>query len=172
MGEKEIKRKVDKVFKETDLISIPVEIVAIVSFYGFSVYELEMSDDISGMIFADEKNIKNFDSNKIIVVNSKHSAVRKRFTIAHELGHYILAGCPGKCYAHRESSDVYNAEERDANSFASALLMPEDDVIKFFNSNSKKTFGKSDSLQIFCVAKKYNVSEKAAEVRLKKLGLI
>ena len=172
MNESEIKKKVEEVFKETGLISIPAEVVAMASFYGFSVYELEMDDKVSGMIIVGDKNLKDFDTDKVIVVNSNHAATRKRFTVAHELGHYILKNRPQKCYAHRDSSEVYNPEEKDANSFASALLMPEEDVKKFANSFFDNTFGDADLMIIPKVARRYNVSESAAEVRLKKLEII
>ncbi len=172
MNESEIKKKVEEVFKETGLISIPVEVVAMASFYGFSVYELEMDDKVSGMIIVGDQNLKDFDTDKVIVVNSNHAATRKRFTVAHELGHYILKNCPQNCYAHRDSGEVYNPEEKDANSFASALLMPEEDIRRFANSFFDNTFGDVDLMIIPKVARRYNVSESAAEVRLKKLEII
>ena len=173
MTEQEIKQRVDSVFDETGLVSIPVEVVLMVNFYGFEVYELEMDDNTSGMIVVDENNINHFDTNKIIVVNSNHSNVRKRFTIAHELGHFILNDKPSKCFAHRDSSDVYNQEERDANSFASALLMPEDDINRFIHSLiGDSNTEQNEFLLIQEVAKRYNVSESAAEVRLKKLNKV
>lgn len=173
MNEMDIKKKVDLVFEETELMSIPVEVVMMANYYGFEVYELDMDDSTSGLIIVDEKPIKNFDSNKIIVVNSNHSNARKRFTIAHELGHFILDNKPSKCYAHRDSTGVYNTRERDANSFASALLMPENDVKKFVNSLTENTeFSIPDFILIDKISKRYNVSIQAAEVRLNKLNLI
>lgn len=175
MNEMDIKKKVDLVFEETELMSIPVEVVMMANYYGFEVYELDMDSNTSGMIIVDEKPIKNFDTNKLIVVNSNHSNARKRFTIAHELGHFILNDKPSKCYAHRESADVYNQDERDANSFASALLMPEDDIKKFIKSlgvDDSDDLPEFEFLLINKISKRYNVSESAAEVRLKKLNLI
>lgn len=173
MDEITIKRHVDSVFKETGLISTPVQVVAMAHFYGFSVYESELDENTSGMIVVNDKPIKNFDTNRIIVVNSDHASTRKRFTIAHELGHYILKNRPQKCYAHRDSNENYSQEEKDANSFASALLMPEDDVRKYVNSY--KGVAADDDIDFvltLMVARKYDVSERAAEVRLKKLGII
>lgn len=72
------------------MLSVPVEIVAMVSFYGFSVYGLDMDDDISGMIIVNDEPIKSYGTNKLIIVNSNHSSTRKRFTIAHELGHFSI----------------------------------------------------------------------------------
>lgn len=167
----EIKTMVNEILRETDLGTTPVAIVSIATFYGFNVYKANMSDNVAGLILADEHNIKNFDSNKIIIVNSNQAPTRQRFTIAHELGHYFLDGKPPRCYAHRDSG-VYNAKERAANSFASALLMPEDDVkikideLKDINPSAK------DYYLIREVANTFNVSTSAAKVRLEKLGVI
>ena len=173
MTEIQIEEKVNAVFEETGLISIPVEVVSMANLYGFEVYELEMDSNTSGIIIIDTKPIKNFDSEKVIVVNSDHSKARKRFTIAHELGHYILRGKPTTCYAHRDSSENYDSDEKDANSFASALLMPKEDIIRYANSEQEDLNGEMiEFLLIAKVAKRYNVSQSAAEVRLKKLGII
>jgi len=170
MSEKEIRLIVDNVLKETEMISIPIEVVAIANFYGFRVYEIPMDDNVSGMIISDKENIKNFDTNKIIVVNANHAQTRKRFTVAHELGHYILQGQPQECYAHRDSG-VYSEAEKDANSFASALLMPEKDVLNEIEQ-LKSIYGNiSDAAIEANIANKFNVSKSAADVRIKKLML-
>ena len=170
MSEQEIRLKVDEVLRETEMISIPIEIVAIANFYGFRVYEIPMDDNVSGMIISDKENIKNFDTNKIIVVNANHAQTRKRFTVAHELGHYILQGQPQECYAHRDSG-VYSGSEKDANSFASALLMPEKDVLNEIEQ-LKSIYGNiSNSVIEANIANKFNVSKSAADVRIKKLML-
>lgn len=170
MSEQEIRLKVDEVLRDTEMISIPIEIVSIANFYGFQVYEIPMDDNVSGMIISDKQNIKNFDTNKIIVINANHAQTRKRFTVAHELGHYILQGQPQECYAHRDSG-VYNESEKDANSFASALLMPEKDVLNEIEQ-LKSIYGDiTDAVIEANIANKFNVSKSAADVRLKKLKL-
>lgn len=52
----------------------------------------------------------------IIVLNKEQPSDRMRFTLAHELGHLVMHRFP--------SSDM----EREANNFASAFLMPSDDI--------------------------------------------
>lgn len=60
----------------------------------------------------------------IILVNKECSRPRKRFTIAHELGH-ILLGHVGKYgLVNREPSPNDNPIEQEANIFASRLLAP------------------------------------------------
>jgi Zn-dependent peptidase ImmA (M78 family)/transcriptional regulator with XRE-family HTH domain len=55
----------------------------------------------------------------IIFLNSAFPGGRMRFTLAHELGHYIM---------HQDDSLIRENIEKDANEFASALLMPEYDI--------------------------------------------
>ena len=76
-------------------------------------------------MFQDIKNGKD----PIIVVNEADSAPRKRFTLAHEFGHYALGHTEnaGAFVFYRE---VYSdnkkkpAAEQEADCFASNLLMP------------------------------------------------
>ena len=171
MSEKEIQAKVEEVLQETELFSVPVQIVAIANFYGFQVYEIPMDDNVSGMIVSDEKVRESFNTDKVIVVNANHSQTRRRFTVAHELGHYILQGKPTECYAHRDAG-VYSPEEKDANSFASALLMPEKDIFNIVDLLKDHYGSINSSILILHIAERFNVSNSAAEVRLKKLNVI
>lgn len=172
MDETKIREIVDEILAETELGIAPIKIIAIANFYGFEVYELEFDDDISGVIMADEQKIDGFDTNRVIVVNAAHSGRRNRFTIAHELGHYFLSGRQDKCFAHRDDF-AYDEDERDANSFASALLMPEDEVRRKLNS-LQEDLGKppTESQKIAYIADVFQVSQAAAEVRLKKLQVL
>lgn len=95
-----------------------------------------------------------------------HTPERDRFTIAHELGHYILhyltnAGprAEGKFRIERYGK---TAIEREANLFASAFLMPEAQ----FKDAYRELGG-----DLGAVSMKFGVSEVAARVRAKMLGL-
>jgi Zn-dependent peptidase ImmA (M78 family) len=81
--------------------------------------------DCSGMLLPAERRI---------LVNAGEGAARQRFTVAHELGHWVylcLEGndAPGYC---REQDVGLGPEakqlEREANVFAAELRMPEDAV--------------------------------------------
>jgi Zn-dependent peptidase ImmA (M78 family) len=105
----------------------PVDVVAIAADLGINVWETKsLPASISGKIFKDALN--GGSSRFSILVNAKHSLPRKRFTIAHEIAHFIL---------HRnrlESGDLIDdamyrsgvtaKEETEANRFAADLLMP------------------------------------------------
>lgn len=85
MTEYDIEKRVSEVFKETQLFEIPVRIVAIAQFYGFSVYKTnEMEDNESGLIIISEDIKNKYGTDKVIIFNKKHSVRRNRFTIAHE----------------------------------------------------------------------------------------
>ena len=94
-----------------------------------------------------------------IVVPTYTSRARDCFTIAHEIGHFVLhheKGGPPERY-NRSGGDLAEVE---ANWFAAAFLMPAD---AFITAALKSP--------LFRVASKFGVSESAAEVRAKSLGI-
>src|SRR5690554_6330693 len=64
---------------ETD----PLDIERLVRSFGIRLSVVPMDDEISGHLSLDEKGW-------IISINSLHHPKRQRFTLAHELGHYLL----------------------------------------------------------------------------------
>jgi hypothetical protein len=70
-------------------IQAPVDVVAIASDLGLNVWAMDLPDSISGKIFADPIN-GGARTGFSIAVNSSHSTVRQRFTVAHEIAHFIL----------------------------------------------------------------------------------
>jgi Zn-dependent peptidase ImmA (M78 family) len=105
----------------------------------------------------------NGDGTYSIHVKPSDPWVRKRFTVAHELGHLVLEHGPRP----RRSNNVYSAffydsVERDANLFAAALLMPESAVMHFLDKG----------LGFDQMARKFFVSGQAMQIRLERLGVI
>jgi Zn-dependent peptidase ImmA (M78 family) len=107
-------------------------------------------------------------------VNQSDPPYRKRFTIAHELGHHFLhllsdgEFVDSKVDLFRDSETDVSPEsieqrrpEIQANQFAAALLMPADLV--------KREYSPTPNLEE--LARKFNVSEAAMGFRLTKLGL-
>ena len=62
----------------------------------------------------------------VIAVNENHGWFRKRFTIAHEIGHFLLE--------HKGSMLPKNVKEAEANVFAAELLIPK----KFLTPDCKR----------------------------------
>lgn len=100
----------------------------------------------------------------IIYVNRRDPVTRQRFTVAHELGHYFCGhgSNPREDPAFNLKPIVFNKEERQANSWASNLLMPKDFVEYFLI--------KKNISDIAVLAEEFNVSQVAMQFRLKNLG--
>ena len=135
----------------------PVDLIAIARDLGLSIFRARgWQDDLSGLIKADPKNPDHYN----IYVNAIHHERRRRFTIAHEMAHFIL---------HREligdgiaddalyRSRLSNKIEAEANRLAADILMP----LHLINPLIDK--GISD---IQNLAERFNVSASAMSIRL------
>lgn len=101
-----------------------------------------------------------------IIVNSDSSRTRKNFTLAHELGHIIIPWHYGSIADKiEEDRSKFNTKywelEREANRFASEVLMPFDWIYSLYQKNPDSEFLLRE-IQNCC-----DVSEMAAEIRLK-----
>jgi len=100
---------------------------------------------------------------KTIYVNGSAPMNRRRFSVAHEIGHYVLDH-------ERERLDRYEEEtqsgskvwEAEANYFASALLMPKTEL----------TADRKAGLGFDALLSKYIVSREALTIRLSNLKLL
>ena len=98
----------------------------------------------------------------VIKLNAESPATRKRFTLAHEIGHLLL-GKPGL----RRSCGGNQVLERKCDAIASELLMPVDEVIPFVAG-----LGKPSPEKLRAMASRFDVSLQAAAFRLHRdLGL-
>jgi Zn-dependent peptidase ImmA (M78 family)/transcriptional regulator with XRE-family HTH domain len=70
----------------------------------------------------------------LIFVNSQHRTPRSLFTLAHELGHLLLRHDHGSSITVDESLTGNTQEERQANAFAAAFLMPEARIDEYLTS--------------------------------------
>jgi len=159
-----------KLLTENDIHRAPVPVDTIALAMGLDVRYAPTSDDVSGALIRDGKNA-------IIAVNSAHHENRQRFTIAHEIGHFILHKRARRHfdedfridYRNTVSSSATQRDEIDANRFAAALLMPE----RFLRKDllRMKVDLDPDSM-IQALAVRYKVSSRAMELRLLNLGFI
>jgi hypothetical protein len=105
-----------------------------------------------------------------IRLNSKFAAVRRRFTLAHELGHLLLGVPTVVGESVYESLKSNSREERRVNDLASELLLPESVVRQYLPAVPVI------AAQLRKLAKDAKVSELAAAIRAAnlavKLGLV
>jgi Zn-dependent peptidase ImmA (M78 family) len=141
----------------------PVDPVTIANKLGIKVIVTRLPDEVSGALIKEE------GKDAIIVGHFEDSDNRKRFTYAHELGHYVYR------FQQKNNSDQYEyidlrdqcssfgtqEEEVFANQFAANLLMPTQEVGKLHRQ------GKS----IISMAMYFGVSTESVAFRLKNLKL-
>jgi Zn-dependent peptidase ImmA (M78 family) len=138
--------------------SIPVRVGEIAKAFGLIVRVSTLDVGISGMIFPDGESYK-------IVINKHEPVYRQRFTLAHELAHYLLhreligAGISDNVLYRSKLSDKVEAE---ANRLASDILMPVERV-----KEAKLGFSASKLADALSpLAGQFGVSEDAMRIRL------
>ena len=104
-----------------------VPIVKILNEAGFRILLQELPQNINGYIMMNGNHFEKFGSDKIIVLNNSNSANRRRFTLAHEFGHFLLdpnAKNVVEFYDAYETDDDNSPTEQLVSKFAAELLMP------------------------------------------------
>lgn len=160
-----------EILRQYGITSAPVPVDAIARHMGVEIRYSALDDELSGMIF-----IK--DGHAIIGVNKLHHPNRQRFTIAHELGHFVMHKPLITNEVHvdkqfkvlmRDSNAATGTQrvEVEANQFAAALLMPEPLVLKAIADH---TFDIDDESPLSELAKQFKVSRQTMEYRVRNLA--
>lgn len=173
-----IRNKAQELLEQLGISEPPVNLYTVAASLGIEIQKSVPStkdEELSGFLFRDKtKNLS------VIGINKKHHRNRRRFTAAHEIGHFLLHKS-SSTYVDRRfvvnlrssaSSEGTNVEEIEANLFAAELLMPYNMI--------KKDMEEIGALDIFCdgdkvisgLAEKYEVSNQAITYRLANLGYI
>lgn len=170
---KHIRALAERLLSEHGVRTGPVEVAKLARAIGVQVQEQPAEDELSGFLYRDRKK-----QSAIIGVNSTHHVNRRRFTTAHELGHYLLHDFDDvhvdrqfKMWLRSEaSSQGTDLEEKEANLFAAEILMPPE----FIERDIRKigVFDLMDEEVIAKLAAKYGVSTQAMNFRLTYLGHI
>ena len=109
-------RKTSDVVKMCGFYEPPVDVHRIATMLGISVREVS-SPGWSGACQCNPEKRE-----ATIWIRAEDHRLRKRFTLAHEIGHIVLHK-PGIAY--RDIEFDGSIEERQANGYAAGLLMPE-----------------------------------------------
>jgi Zn-dependent peptidase ImmA (M78 family) len=155
-------KKADALLKALGINTIPIPLDKITSHFGITISH-ELSENISGVLITK-------GTTTVIGVNPSENHSRQRFTIAHEIGHYILHKGDKNLFVDEVMfrSDKKDLRELEANAFATALLMPEeliDAEIKSLGEQPVKDM-------ITSLAQKFEVSTVAMTYKLSNLGWI
>jgi len=147
--------------------TLPIPVDAIVMKSNVRLLPFDLGENISGVLVID-------NGEATIGYNKNEHRVRNRFTIAHELGHFILHKNKDLfvdkgfkvMFRGSVNGDNYNREEVEANEFAANLLMPE----KLLREEIEKlNLDFTEEASIKQLAKKFDVSTIAMSFRIAKL---
>jgi Zn-dependent peptidase ImmA (M78 family) len=150
----------ERIFSDFCTDKIPVDPARVAHALGIEVIDAYLDPDVAGAIRRDNTGRTR------IYLNAEDHPNRKRFTCAHEIGHFVK---------HRQEDDDFeyvdyragaasmgvDEDERYANAFAAVLLMPETHVRRL------RGLGYNDQQ----MAQAFGVSKAAMVNRLKNLGL-
>ncbi|HEY4544330.1 MAG TPA: XRE family transcriptional regulator [Tissierellaceae bacterium] len=122
-------------------------IISLLESSGVIVYEIDAIDKFDGISFTTEGGFP------VIIVNASFPNDRKRFTIAHELGHILMHDERNFLISEFRNEKIKEAE---ANAFASEFLLPENEIRNSLYGLSLKDLG---------VLKKYWLTSMGAILR-------
>lgn len=102
---------------------------------------------------------KGGDDGAVIWLDERHLVARRRFSLFHEYGHFLMHEGIFYCQGRNWRTTV---TEREADVFAVEMLMP-----KLWLLRDAAEIG----VNPWALAKRYSVSQKAMQIRLHELGL-
>lgn len=129
------------------------DLVELVEDKGIRIFEIEAGDEFDGISAWVEET-------PVIAVNVINEPVRRRFTIAHELGHILLEF---------ESDEDSTGREKLCHAFAGAFLLPREVI--FSELGSKKRL-KIAVLELEKLKEIYGISIQAIMIRIYKLNIV
>jgi Zn-dependent peptidase ImmA (M78 family) len=174
MTRAELEAKAEQILRDTDCYHVPVPIGVVAHRLGLATEAVVLTEDTSGMLVV-EGDVG------AIGYNASHAPVRQRFTIAHEIAHYVLHAKKknqrSKVFIDRyvtfrrdeNSSKGDDRQEVEANQFGAALLAPRALVQ---HEIQRHELDLDDEDDIALLAKRFQVSLAAMTNRLANLRLL
>jgi Zn-dependent peptidase ImmA (M78 family) len=151
----------------------PIDVAQIAKSLGVGIVYGQLGPGVSGLLVSRNQSAS-------IAVKSSDPPVRRRFTIAHEIGHFLLRHYLKRnelvhadenrqiVYRNPQASEGFDPLEVQANQFAASLLMPE----RLVREHAEKTAKPLSEKDVKILASAFRVSEQAMTIRLSVLGLV
>ena len=151
-----IRRQAGRLLQSAGVSREPVSLRDVVSALNLEVVQT------TGEPFLSEGALQPVGDGHAIVVRGATNERRRRFTIAHEIGHFVLH--PGRLAPERGGAvnEAWRLQEREADQFAAELLMPEDLVRAAVVEHGG---------DVSRLADRFDVSRQAMQTRLRWLGI-
>ena len=172
MNREDVSRFAADLLAKSGVLGPPVPVEQIAVAHGIQIVRSAAEWSESGFLLRDSDRV-------IIGINGRNSPKRQRFTIAHELGHWLmhdgqhLIVDQSVMINKRDdvSSQATDWQEIHANQFAAELLMPKDFVIDELRRRMSSDIGSREEL-ITMLARAFDVSSDAMGWRLINLGVL
>jgi hypothetical protein len=139
----------------------PVDLRSMVADLGLGLKHERLSHGISGKLLRD----KRYPAGFCVIVNETEPLNRQRFTIAHEMAHYVLHrdligdGVTDNAMYRSSLSDEF---ERQADQLAGKILLP---------AQAVKDAYRAGNVSFAKLSEMFTASQDAIRIRLKELGL-
>lgn len=163
-----VRQRANQLLRALEIDGPPVPVEKVAAALNIEIIAEPFTGDISGALLQTK-------GRSIIGVNKLHPLTRQRFTIAHEIGHFLLHNFEGPHFDRRvllrnaKSSLAIDPMEIEANRFAAELLMPKAFILKDLEALNIEEL---DDEKLSELAERYDVSIQACSVRLNSLGLL
>lgn len=141
-----IRKQAKTLLRECNITEPPTNLATILRHLNINTNKINLPQKLSFNAVIDNEN-------GILIFNGAHPYVRRRFSVAHEIGHCVLGHCKNPHHFDLDSSDP---EEIEANLFASEILLPFDWLKKDIRTG----------LNVDMIGEKYKVSTIAVGWRL------
>jgi Zn-dependent peptidase ImmA (M78 family) len=173
MSRSELESKAEQTLRSTDTYRVPVDIEVVAHRLQLTTAAEALGEEVSGMLVVE-------GGRGAIGYNATHAPVRQRFTIAHEIAHYLLHAKKSirsqlfidRSVTFRRDENSATGDDRhevEANQLGAALLMPRDLVQQEIR---KHDLDLDDEDAISFLAKRFQVSPAAMTNRLVNLRLL
>lgn len=171
---KKIEKLADSIINDFEITCPGVPVEQIARKIGLKVMAYDLGKEISGVLVI-------ANGTGTIGVNPKDPKVRQRFTMAHELGHFVMHAKSLKDKFFVDSNFILKfrstnpytpaelKQELEANAFAAALLMPKSIVTEELNKDEYRELPELEMIDK--LAKVFKVSTAAMTYRLTNLNV-
>ncbi len=173
MTRQNLEDKAERTLRDTDTYRVPVAIDVVAHRLNLTIEAAALGENVAGVLVVE-------DERGAIGYNSTHATVRQRFTISHEIAHYLSHTKKNRrsqlfidrhvTFRRDETSSAgIDQEEVEANQFGAALLMPKGLVQQ---EMKRHDLNLDDEEAISLLAKRFQVSAAAMTNRLMNLRML
>jgi Zn-dependent peptidase ImmA (M78 family) len=150
---------------ETLQLEPPVNLARLTDRLGIVVHEREFVEEIDGVY------LRLPGAPPVIAINNSYvkPVTRRRFTLAHEIGHHLLSHRVSedrRVFIIDDATSSRSVMERACDRFAALLLMPEHLMIRYYSDLTH-----NPGQRVAVMSARFGVSPPALRRRLRELGL-